>query len=157
MTAHYISLSRRTGKELVSIEQVVTRAQSAWQTYEKTGNDFLLDSVALNLHGFYSGIEKLLERFAKGVDNQVPGGNSWHRDLLQQMADDVTGVRPAVISASVLEQLDEYRRFRHVVRNVYGQELEPEKLKVLVTMSFATYTQVEEELVAFSRWLAASG
>ena len=155
MTSHYISLSRRIRKELVSIEQVVIRAQSAWQTYEKTGNDFLLDSVALNLHGFYSGIEKLLERIAKGVDSQVPGGNSWHRALLEQMAREVIGVRPMVISESVLEQLDEYRRFRHVVRNVYGQDLEPGKLKALVAMSLAAYTQVEEELVAFSLWLAA--
>ena len=157
MTSHYVSLSRRIRKDLVNIEQSVTRAQAAWQKYEETQDDFLLDSIALNLHGFYSGIEKLFERIAKGLDNQLPGGNSWHRALLEQMVVEVAGIRPKVISESVLARLDEYRRFRHVVRNVYGFELEPEKLKILENRSIRTYTQIENDLVAFSRWLITVG
>jgi len=78
----------------------------------------LLDSVALNLHGFYSGIEKLLERIAKGLDNHLPGGNSWHQALLKQMVAEVAGIRPKVISESMFVRLDEYRRFRHVVSSL---------------------------------------
>jgi hypothetical protein len=36
-----------------------------------------------------------------------------------QMADEVLNVRPAVISEEVRQWLDDYRGFRHIVRNVY--------------------------------------
>lgn len=39
--------------------------------------------------------------------------------LLTQMAKEIAEVRPAVISYSVQSDLDEYRGFRHIVRNIY--------------------------------------
>ncbi|MFN2131705.1 MAG: hypothetical protein ACK2VD_14340 [Anaerolineae bacterium] len=40
--------------------------------------------------------------------------------LLEQMAAEVPSVRPALISGETRQLLDEYRGFRHVVRNVYA-------------------------------------
>ena len=44
--------------------------------------------------------------------------------------DDLQGARsrPAVISTETGTRLDEYRRFRHVVRNVYTHSFDPVKL-----------------------------
>jgi len=98
-------------------------------------------------------VEKLFERIAKGLDNHLPSGESWHRALIGQMAADVENVRPVVISAALATQLDESRRFRHVVRSVYSYELDAERLGVLVSDSFEVYALIEKELVDFSRWL----
>jgi len=70
-----------------------------------------LESVALNLHGFYSGVERLFELIARRVDQNLPSGDMWHRDLLHQMTQDIRELRPAVISSERVSSLDELRRF----------------------------------------------
>ena len=157
MTSHFVALSHRIQQDLVDIERATTRVQSAWQAYVETENDFLLDSVALNLHGFYNGLERLFERIAKGVDNRLLSGSNWHQALLKQMATEVTDARPKVISDSILKWIDEYRRFRHVVRNVYGYDLDPDRLIELVGALPDAYNQVKQALVDFSNWLDSPG
>lgn len=49
-------------------------------------DDYYLDSVALNLHGFYSGLERVFEKVASTIDGSVPSAANWHRELLNQMA-----------------------------------------------------------------------
>ena len=44
------------------------------------------------------------------------------------MTKEVPGIRPAVISTETGTRLDEYRWFRHVVRNVYTHRFDPTKL-----------------------------
>lgn len=56
----------------------------------------------------------------------------WHKTLLQQMTKEVPEIRPAVISQRTCNQLDEFRGFRHVVRNVYTFKFTAEKLETLV-------------------------
>ncbi|MDQ3702189.1 MAG: antitoxin, partial [Chloroflexota bacterium] len=84
--------------------------------------------MALNLHGFYSGVERLLELIARHVDQAVPGGDAWHRELLYQMAREVPGVRPAVFGAERAAALDDLRRFRHVVRHLYAIHLDRQRM-----------------------------
>lgn len=85
--------------------------------------------MALNLHGFYSGIERIFERLVETLDGNLPKGENWHQALLVQMSKEVTGIRPAVISLQTLKRLDEYRGFRHVVRNVYNFHLTRRNLR----------------------------
>ena len=77
-------------------------ALAAWaQAKRMPDESAYLDSVALNLHGFYSGLERLFELIARHVDGAVPSGETWHRDLLQRMTQDMAGVRPAVLSQAL--------------------------------------------------------
>ncbi len=76
------------------------------------------DALALNLHGFYSGIEQIFEDIARTMDGSLPTWSEWHIDLLIQMASEMKGSRPAVIRPRTHACLDEYRGFRQVV--VYG-------------------------------------
>jgi hypothetical protein len=111
------------------------------------------DSAALNVQGLYTGIERIFEQIARQLDNRVPTGDSWHLDLLRQMQADVPGVRPAVISSDSLVGLDELRRFRHVVRNVYATNLNPEKLDDLMAVLDKCWPEVRAELLAFADFL----
>jgi hypothetical protein len=109
--------------------------------------------VALNLHGFYAGLERLFELIATAIDGTLPQGVNWHQVLLEQMAAEVPGVRPAVISDRTHKALDEYRGFRHVVRHVYTFWFDAAKVQRLVEEAPAIFEQVCLELQAFATFL----
>jgi hypothetical protein len=134
VNALYEELVERIRGEVLDLERVVQRAPRAWsQAQREPGEQAYLDSVALNLHGFYSGGECLFELIARHVDRALPTGETWHRDLLQQMTRDLADVRPAVISQDNALALDEFRRFRHLVRSVYTMNLLPDKMVGLMS------------------------
>lgn len=54
------------------------------------------------------------------MDGNIPSGHNWHQELLQQMHMEISDLRPAVLSAEAMKMLDEFLRFRHVVRNIYA-------------------------------------
>ncbi len=98
MTSFFEQLAERIRGETPELERVVQRALLAWSVAaQNPEDDMYLDSVALNLHGFYAGVERLSELIARRIDHDLPDGQTWHRDLLWQMAMDIPGVRPAVI------------------------------------------------------------
>ncbi len=107
----------------------------------------------MNLHGFYSGIERIFEHLAGTLDGNLPQGENWHKVLLVQMSKEVPGIRPAVISLQTLKRLDEYRGFRHVVRNVYTYHFDEAKLEKLVLGAGEVFAQVKMELLAFADFL----
>ena len=69
------------------------------------------------------------------------------------MAKEVPHERPAVISESTRDALDEYRGFRHVVRNVYTFKFDPTKVQKLVVNGSSVFAQVRAELLAFADFL----
>lgn len=146
-------LSARIDTELSELKHVVDRTMQAWEKAAKLEDDFYLDSVALNLHAFYSGLERVFEKLASTIDRSVPSAANWHQELLTQMQTEIPSVRPAVISSQLKESLEEYRGFRHVVRNVYTYHLKPEKLKILVGNLEGTFGMASKELAAFGEFL----
>ena len=71
------------------------------------------------------------------------------------MSKEVSGIRPAVISPQTLKRLDEYRGFRHVVRNVYTFHFDEAKLEKLVLGTGDTFAHVRAEILAFADFLDA--
>ena len=154
MNSFYRELAERISGEAPELERVVQRASRAWLQAQRTPEEFAyLDSVAWNLHSFYSGLERLFELIARHVDRALPTGETWHRDLLQQMAQDVIDVRPAVIEPDRVPALDEFRRFRHLVRNVYTMNLVPEKIAGLMAALPELWPGLRAELQAFADFL----
>jgi len=99
MKALYLELMERISGEIPELERVAQRVLAAWARAEEVPEESAyLDSAVLNLHGFYSGLEHLFELIARHVDGAIPSGETWHRDLLQRMAQDIAGMRPAVRS-----------------------------------------------------------
>jgi hypothetical protein len=153
----YQSLIERIRGEVLDLEQVIERAKQAWLLVQKAPEEqyAYLDSVALNLHSFYSGLERLFELIARQVDQNLPDSQTWHRDLLQQMAEDLTDLRPGVISQESAVLVDEFRRFRHLVRNVYTINLVPAKMKGLMEALPELWPRLQAELLAFADYLDA--
>ncbi len=154
MSASYQELAERIHGEVSDLGWVVQRALRAWsQAQSVPGEQAYLDSVALNLHSFYSGLERLFELIARHVDRDLPTGETWHRDLLEQMTHDLADVRPAVISHANGLALDEFRRFRHLVRNVYTMNLVPARMTGLVLTLPELWSGLHAELLAFAGFL----
>lgn len=68
-------------------------------------------------------MERIFERIAARVDEDVPPGPHWHTDLLQRIEGTWGGKRPPVIDHALALRLLEYLRFRHLFRYTYGYEL----------------------------------
>ncbi len=155
MKALYIELSQRIRGECNELEYVIQRALRAWSQAQRIPDEQVayLDSVALNLHGFYSGLERLFELIARHIDHSLPEGETWHRDLLHQMSHDIEDIRPAVIDRERALSLDEFRRFRHLVRNVYTMSLVPDKISGLISKLPGLWEKLCAEMLAFGDFI----
>ncbi|MCA2939427.1 MAG: hypothetical protein IM319_09745 [Microcystis sp. M113S1] len=109
----------------------------------------LINSIALNLHGVYTGIERIFEVIAKKIDQRFPTGDKWHRDLLEQMSVDIPKVRKAVITEETRVILDELRRFRHLVRSAYSCQLDEEKVLIIAHQIVNSYQTIINEIQLF--------
>jgi hypothetical protein len=152
VTIVYAELAERFRGEVEDIDLVVQRALHAWERVQiaTTDRDVYWDAIALNLHSFYSGLERLFELVARHLDRNLPTSETWHRDLLQAMAQDVTEVRPALIDPDSAKALDEFRRFRHLVRNIYTTHLIPARINDLLQMLPRLWPRLKDELLAFA-------
>ena len=67
--------------------RVIQRALHSWSRGQRLPGerDVYLESVALNLHGFYSAVERLFELVARHVDGALPTGEGWHHLVPQKM------------------------------------------------------------------------
>ena len=162
MNGEYAALAARLRGSLGDVERVVARAEALSERARRTGDDGFWDGVALNLHGFYAGIEQVFEDIARTLDGSIPLGSTWHQVLLIQMSAEVAGVRPAVLSSAKRQCLDDYRGFRHtpalasgasVVRNVYTFNLRPARLQELVAGLRPCRDAVAGDLNSFAGFL----
>ncbi len=94
------------------------------------------------------GVENIFKRIAQGIDQGLPEGPSWHKDLADSMAVP-NNHRPAVISEELLAQLKRYLFFRHAFRNLYTFDLEWEKVKPLVANCKTVLDKFQKEIRAF--------
>lgn len=156
MTGHdYRSVAARVRQEVPELDRVAQRASRAWAESSRDPDDLFVDAAALNIHGFYAGLERIFTLVAERIDASLPGGPNWHQDLLRQMTAEMPGVRAAVLSPDLFPALDRYRGFRHVVRNVYAYVLDPRLVAVLVDDLPDTNEQVRVQLEAFADALEA--
>lgn len=103
MKEKLVKLAREIRTELQQLERSVQRSEEGWKRFQQTSDELYLDSVALSLHNFYSGLERLFERIARAIDSTLPEGANWHQLLLLQMTNEMPPFRPAVISQKTRE------------------------------------------------------
>ena len=155
MTRSLRRLASRIRDEIQDLDRALQRAAEAWRRATVSSDDFYIDSVALNLHGFYAGLERIFELIATEMDGTSPAGEAWHQLLLRQMATDIPQVRPPVLSPASRDGLDKYRAFRHIVRNVYAFKFDPVRIGQLVDGAGPLYAEVRTELLGFADFLDA--
>lgn len=111
------------------------------------------ESLALKMHNFYTGCERIFQKIADDINGGVPQSVDWHKRLLRSMSLEIEKIRPPVISKKTAKALEEYLAFRHVVRNIYGFEIDSEKLKGLVESLYGTYRKLKNDVGIFIDFL----
>ncbi len=145
----YRAYGKWIDKDLIEIEKLIQRIKNGWEKYKNENDELYLDSVALNLHSFYSGLEKIFLLIGREIDENIPQSDAWHQELLEQMTLNIEEVRPAVISDKSKNSLDDYRGFRHVVRNVYAYHYDPEKISLLIKNLDKAYLSLKKDIKRF--------
>ncbi|MBF0449511.1 MAG: hypothetical protein HQK75_02310 [Candidatus Magnetomorum sp.] len=147
------ALMGRIKENISDLKDVVARAELLLKKSEYTNDDGYLDGAALNLHGFYSGVEQIFKDIARTVDKSIPTSHSWHKDLLIQMSAELSSIRPSVIHKETRHCLEEYLSFRHVVRNVYAFNLKSSRLKELIQDLRVCFESLQREMNSFITFL----
>ena len=63
-----------------------------------------MSAVSAGIHNVYNGIEDLLLSLARDIDDAMPTGPSAHQDVLDQMAAEIAGTRPALLDLALLRK-----------------------------------------------------
>lgn len=115
-----------------------------------------LESVAYQLHNFYSAIEDLLKIVATYFENSVTDSAQWHSLLLKRMTQPVQGVRPAAISSESYALLNALRAFRHFFRHAYGVPIDFAQLQSNLQKAQQLKPLLDQDIENFLRSLGAT-
>lgn len=111
-----------------------------------------VDAAALRLQSFYTGIERALLQIVRLLNGGVSEGADWHRRLLDRLTQ-ATDRRPAVLSSETASALAELLRFRHRVRHLYADDLDPGQVQQRLLGALELWPALEADLLVFQRWL----
>jgi hypothetical protein len=142
----FIRLKTALAKELKALEKLKQEIASL----QESDNPRIVGSI---LHDFYTGIEKMFRRIAEEFEGGLPKGDQWQRELLEDMSWSLEGIRPAVIDDELLEMLEEYLRFRHLFRNLYGFELNGVRMQTLLDNIENVFNRFQECIQRFNEFL----
>jgi len=146
-----LAATLRRQREQVS--QVVAEAQEALTDFAANEPPLReLRGIGAILHDFYTGLEHMFEAIAPELNGGLPAGPSWHH-LLENMTLDLPGVRPPLLRRETAHVLEEFLRFRHLFRNLYGFELEWFRVQSLLKALPAAWNAVEADLDRFLAFL----
>jgi hypothetical protein len=134
--------------KLLKIKQEVSdyRADFADRAAESVRD---LRSIAGALTDIYQGAENAFQRITRTTKEGLPSGPEWHRLLLDQMTREVGEVRPPVISDQTRQPLEEFRKFRHRARHMYGFDLAWKDIGPLLQIADDTINLLVNDLGSF--------
>ena len=159
MNTDFIVLANRIRETVSELEQVIARVERGIRAAKRHQDDvdLYIDAIALNLHDFYSGLERVFRQIGSIIDRSTPASEGWHRDLLNQMCLDLPMIRPRVLSEQTCAALEDFLRFRHIVRNVYAFRLDGDRVNQLAQKARALHDQIATDLHAFADYLEQVG
>ena len=111
--------------------QKLVQGLEAMEPRLSDGSD-VVEAAALRLHSFYTGVERSLLLVSRVVKSEG---------------------RPAVLRERTQQSLQEYLRFRHLVSNLYADELRPEPIALLIRDLPAVWEALAADLQSFRAWL----
>ena len=153
-----IVLRRKITEELIKLEELVNRVNRLLLLIQQNDDpiylDGLMSGLALYVQNFYTGVERVFALIAKQIDGVTPSSADWHIQLLGQLLVPVPNVRPAIISQDTYEQLNEFRGFRHVSRNLYAYDLDHQRIIDLANKLIGCHQIFMEDMKKFDAFLA---
>lgn len=134
-------------EHLTRLEKEIQQVQAEIQR-DPAHAALFYENLALKLHNFYTGCERIFQLVASELNGALPSGYDWHKRLLERMSVEREG-RPAVLRNETTHRLEGYLAFRHVVRNIYGFELDMQRVAQLVADYPIVWRQFEMDVRRF--------
>jgi hypothetical protein len=106
------------------------------------------ESLALKLHNFYTGCERIFQLIVTELNGSIPSGYDWHKRLLNRMAIKREEM-PKLLSQETVQGLQDFLGFRHVVRHIYGFELDQKRVEQLVETYPSVWHRFNQEVRQF--------
>ena len=131
--------------DIEEVRKTIPKSSKAKGVYE--------ESLALKLHNFYTGCERIFLRVVDDINGGVSRSQDWHKRLLKSMSLEIENIRPPVILKSTAKDLEEFLAFRHVGRNIYGFEIDSERLKTLISKVEGVYEKFRKDIEKLLRFL----
>jgi len=142
-----------TEKEIILINQCIEIIEKRLLALEKKTNSeesaVYIESIAINLHSFYEGIETIFEKVMEFTGEEKPSGHEWHREVLERMTLPIKRLRPEVISIETAKKLDHYRAFRHKIRHIYGFMIVQENVIMIAEKAKESFESFKEDIKNF--------
>lgn len=130
----------------------------AWQRIQNGAVDPIdWGALGFTLHSAYGVLENYFLRVSKFFENALPA-DRWQKSLVEKMALEIPGVRPALLTAEPSKRRAlELLKFRHLFRNMYGEDLDPVKTAAVQQAATEFAELFSKSHVAFVEKLRAIG
>ena len=150
----FAALKADIDRELQNLERLTLELNTVLTTTSES-TAVRVRAAGSVIHDFYTGVEKIFRRIATRVDQDLPTGEDWHVQLLQRMSVPLEEIRPQVIDEPLERNLEEYLRFRHLFRNIYGFELKWGRCQPLAERLHKTFADLKEQIGDFRDFLGS--
>lgn len=151
MNEKALLLSSNIQEDLEAIEQIylaLDRHELPIDHLTDEDEDELI-LIAYRLHNLYSAFENIFLNIARAFENQIDIAGRWHTQLLERMRLDLLPLRPRVIDKPTHRALDELLRFRHLFRHAYTDQLDPDRLRLVLQQAKQLRKIYRPQLEAF--------
>jgi hypothetical protein len=108
-------------------------------------------AIALTLHSIYTGYEKILEIFVKGIDGDVPTALDYHSALLKRATYEIPNVRPRMISEETFNLLNILGVYRHRLRRIYTYLISPNRVLQLSDVAIKSFDLMSKDWEIFKK------
>ena len=135
--------------DMKRLERVMGHNRRAWERIQSGARDYL--------HTAYGVIENYFLRISKLFENNLPS-DRWHKALVEKMTLDIPGLRPSLFADErIRDQAMELLKFRHRVRNLYGEDLDPARTEAIQRIATDFYPSFVAAHLQFVAKLEAIG
>ena len=135
--------------EISQIDKLLSESQPLQDLCKLKEPDFIeLSAAAMVLHSFYNGIENIVLMILKNYKEKLPNGYNWHIELLEKTSIQC-GERKIIFNSELKCQLEEYRKFRHLVRHIYNYKLNWTMMEGIMNNINTIWGKIKENLSKF--------
>lgn len=118
--------------DMRELARVAGHNARAWERIELGARDPVdWGALGFTIHTLYGVLENYFLRVSKFFENGLPA-EAWHKALVEKMCLDIPGLRPALPrSGEERRMVMELLKFRHRIRKLYGEDLDPAKTEAV--------------------------
>lgn len=153
----FLALIAELDGDVRELHRLSDHNRRAWARIE-AGADDPVDWGALGftIQTIYGVIENYFLRISKFFENSLPS-DRWHQALVERMGLEIPEVRPPLLSDADVLRVRELVKFRHRLRNLYGEDLDPTKTRAIqhvLQVFLEDFNEIHRQFVSKLRTIA---